>query len=145
METNITVVKLDTFDVGQEIVIAKTPVLTEKDLRDGWIDYRNQLIQEYQIEEKESFTRWNFYLFYVVNDKNKINRSLKYEVEHNTISSRKIVVNADEANDGFNTLIEKYIKFTIGPDNKNDNGNGIGDYDCNPRLFKMYEDENKES
>lgn len=140
---NITVVKLDTFNVGQEIVIAKTPVLTEKDLRDGWIDYRNQLIQEYQIEEKESFTRWNFYLFYVVNDKNKINRSLKYEVEHNTISSRKIVVNADEANDGFNTLIEKYIKFTIGPDNKNDNG--TGDYDCNPRLFKMYEDENKES
>ena len=59
METNITVVKLDTFNVGQEIVIAKTPVLTEKDLKDGWIDYRNQLIQEYQIEEKESFTRWN--------------------------------------------------------------------------------------
>ena len=143
METNITVVKLDTFNVGQEIVIAKTPVLTEKDLKDGWIDYRNQLIQEYQIEEKESFTRWNFYLFYVVNDKNKINRSLKYEVEHNTISSRQIVVNADEANDGFSTLIEKYIKFTIGPDNKNDNG--IGDSDCNPRLFKMYEDENKES
>lgn len=140
MDINISVAKLDIFNVGQVIVIAKTPVLTEKELRDYWIDFRNQLIQEHQIEEKEDFTRWNFYLFYVVNDKNKINRSLKYEVEHDTISSRKIVVNADDAKQGFQTLIDKYIKFTIEPDH---NQAGIGKYDSNPILLKKYEDENK--
>lgn len=143
MEITLDVCKTDCFGIGQDIVVAVTPVLTEEELSELWKDFRNLLIHDYQIVDIDEFTRWNFYLFYVVNDKNKINRSLKYEVEHNTISSRKIVVSADEANDGFNTLVEKYIKFTIGPDNKNDNG--IGDYDCNPRLFKMYEDENKES
>lgn len=140
MNTNISVAKLDIFNVGQVIVIAKTPILTEKELRDYWIDFRNQLIQEYQIKEKEDFTRWNFYLFYVVDDKNKINRSLKYEVEHDTISSRKIVVNAEDAKEGFPTLIDKYIKFIIEPTN---NHTDIGKYDCNPSLFKKYEDENK--
>lgn len=143
MEITLDVCKNDCFGIGQDIVVAVTPVLTEEELSQLWKDFRNLLIHDYQIVDIDEFTRWNFYLFYVVNDKNKINRSLKYEVEHNTISSRKIVVSADEANDGFNTLVEKYIKFTIGPDNKKDNG--IGDYDCNPRLFKMYEDENKES
>lgn len=140
MDANISVAKLDIFHVGQVIVIAKTPVLTEKDLRDYWIDFRNQLIQEYQIEEKEDFTRWNFYLFYVVNDKNNIDRSLKYEVEHDTISSRKIVVNVEDAKEGFQTLIDKYIKFIIEPTN---NQTDIGEYDCNPSLLKKYKDENK--
>ena len=68
------------FDIEQPIVVAVTPLLTEDELRENWIKYRD-LLMEKQVNEISDFMRWNFYLFYVVEDKTKINRSLKYEVE----------------------------------------------------------------
>ena len=73
------------FDIEQPIVVAVTPLLTEDELRENWIKYRD-LLMEKQVNEISDFMRWNFYIFYVVEDKTKINRSLKYEVEHNTIA-----------------------------------------------------------
>lgn len=100
------------FDIEQPIVVAVTPLLTEDELRENWIKYRDLLMEE-QVNEISDFMRWNFYLFYVVEDKTKINRSLKYEVEHNTISSRKIIVNETEYGGNVNSLISSYIQFEI--------------------------------
>ena len=100
------------FDIEQPIVVAVTPLLTEDELRENWIKYRD-LLMEKQVNEISDFMRWNFYLFYVVGDKTKINRSLKYEVEHNTISSRKIIVNETEYGGNVNSLISSYIQFEI--------------------------------
>lgn len=100
------------FDIEQPIVVAVTPLLTEDELRENWIKYRDLLMEE-QVNEISDFMRWNFYLFYVVEDKTKINRSLKYEVEHNTISSRKIIVNEIEYGGNVNSLISSYIQFKI--------------------------------
>ena len=70
---------------------------------------------EYQLDETDEFERWNFYLFYVVDNKNTIDRNLKYEIEHDTISSRKIVVSKDELQDENGIgLVAKYIKYDIG-------------------------------
>lgn len=102
------------FDIEQPIVVAVTPLLTEDELREQWICYRDMLMGE-QVKEISDFTRWNFYLFYVVEDKTKINRSLKYEVEHNTISSRKIIVNETEYGGDVSSLIAHYIQFEIQP------------------------------
>ena len=63
----------------------------------------------------DDFERWNFYLFYVVEDKSKIDRSLKYKIEHDTVSSRKIIINREEfAGGNYDALIASYIKYDIG-------------------------------
>lgn len=80
-----------------------------------WIDIRNELASEWQMRNLDDFERWNFYLFYVVEDKSKIDRSLKYKIEHDTVSSRKIIINREEfAGGNYDALIASYIKYDIG-------------------------------
>ena len=88
--------------------------MDEEELRNRWREFRNKLADEYQTESIDEFERWNFYLFYVVEDKNTIDRSLKHEIEHDTISSRKIIVSRKEvADDEGKRLVTSYIKFEI--------------------------------
>lgn len=89
----------DSFDVRSKILVCVTKCLTEDELRETWRNYRNDFAVEFQTDDIDEFERWNFYLFYVVDNKNAIDRSLKYEIEHDTISSRKIVVSKDELQD----------------------------------------------
>lgn len=105
----------DSFDVRSKILVCVTKCLTEDELRETWRNYRNDFAIEFQTDDIDEFERWNFYLFYVVDDKNAIDRSLKYEIEHDTISSRKIVVCKDELQDeNGESLVMRYIKYDIG-------------------------------
>lgn len=105
----------DSFDVRSKILVCVTKCLTEDELRETWRNYRNDFAIEFQTDDIDEFERWNFYLFYVVDDKNAIDRSLKYEIEHDTISSRKIVVSKDELQDeNGESLVMRYIKYDIG-------------------------------
>lgn len=89
--------------------------MTEDELRETWRNYRNDFAVEYQTDDIDEFERWNFYLFYVVDNKNAIDRNLKYEIEHDTISSRKIVVSKDELQDeNGESLVARYIKYDMG-------------------------------
>lgn len=105
----------DSFDVRSKILVCVTKCLTEDELRETWRNYLNDFAIEFQTDDIDEFERWNFYLFYVVDDKNAIDRSLKYEIEHDTISSRKIVVSKDELQDeNGESLVMRYIKYDIG-------------------------------
>lgn len=105
----------DSFDVRSKILVCVTKCLTEDELREPWRNYRNDFAIEFQTDDIDEFERWNFYLFYVVDNKNAIDRSLKYEIEHDTISSRKIVVSKDELQDeNGESLVMRYIKYDIG-------------------------------
>ena len=105
----------DSFDVRSKILVCVTKCLTEDELRETWRNYRNDFAVEFQTDDIDEFERWNFYLFYVVDNKNAIDRSLKYEIEHDTISSRKIVVSKDELQDeNGESLVVRYIKYDIG-------------------------------
>lgn len=105
----------DSFDVRSKILVCVTKCLTEDELRETWRNYRNDFAVEFQTDDIDEFERWNFYLFYVVDNKNTIDRSLKYEIEHDTISSRKIVVSKDELQDeNGESLVMRYIKYDIG-------------------------------
>lgn len=105
----------DSFDVRSKILVCVTKCLTEDELRETWRNYRNDFAIEFQTDDIDEFERWNFYLFYVVDNKNAIDRSLKYEIEHDTISSRKIVVSKDELQDeNGESLVVRYIKYDIG-------------------------------
>lgn len=104
----------DSFAVRSIILVCVTKCLTEDKLRKNWRNYRNDFAVEYQTDDIDEFERWNFYLFYVVDNKNAIDRNLKYEIEHDTISSRKIVVSKDELQDeNGESLVARYIKYDI--------------------------------
>lgn len=105
----------DSFDVRSKILVCVTKCLAEDELRETWRNYRNDFAVEFQTDDIDEFERWNFYLFYVVDNKNAIDRNLKYEIEHDTISSRKIVVSKDELQDeNGESLVMIYIKYDIG-------------------------------
>lgn len=88
--------------------------MTEAVLRARWKEIRNELASKWQMRNLDDFERWNFYLFYVVENKSGINRSLKYEIEHDTVSSRKIIINCEEfGDDNYESLIASYIKYDI--------------------------------
>lgn len=107
--------EFDIFEIGVNILIAITECLPEETLRTQWRSLRNKLAEERQMDPLDDFERWNFYLFYVVEDKSAIDRSLKYEIEHDTVSSRKIIINREEfAGGNYDTLIALYIKYDIG-------------------------------
>lgn len=113
--TGAIVKSFDSFDVHSRILVCVTKCLTEDELRETWRNYRNDFAVEYQTDDIDEFERWNFYLFYIVNDKNAIDRNLKYEIEHDTISSRKIVVSKEELQDeNGESLVTRYIKYDIG-------------------------------
>lgn len=106
--------EFDIFEIGVNILIAITECLSKETLRTQWRPIRNKLAEEKQMEPMDDFERWNFYLFYVVEDKSEINRSLKHEIEHDTVSSRKIIVDRAEFADGnYESLIASYIKYDI--------------------------------
>lgn len=110
----IKIKEIDIFNIGAKVLLCVTNEMSYEDLRDKWKEIRNQLASEWQMRDISDFERWNFYLFYVVKDKNNIDRSLKYKIEHDTISSRKIIINQTEfQEDNYNTLITSYIKFNI--------------------------------
>lgn len=109
MENNVTI--SDSFGIGKNILLCTTQCMSEDELRNTWRNIRNHVATKYQIQDIDEFMRWNFYIFYIVEDKNAIDRSLKYEIEHDTISSRKIVVNNNEFEGEVSNLEKKYIHF----------------------------------
>ena len=107
--------ELDIFDIGVNVLLCVTECMSKDALRNRWIDIRDELASEWQMRNLDDFERWNFYLFYVVENKSKIDRTLKYEIEHDTVSSRKIIIDCAEFTDGnYDTLIASYIKYDIG-------------------------------
>ena len=104
--------KADVFGIESDIEVFVTRVMDEKTLATQWKEIRNQVALN-QTDLDDEFERWNFYLFYVV-DNPVADLSLKYEIEHDTISSRKMVVKAEAVSDALcNSLISKYIKYDL--------------------------------
>lgn len=104
----------DVFGIGTPIKIFITKEMGEAELRTQW-RYIRDLIANEQKSLNDDFERWNFYLFYRL--KGVIDVSLRHLIEHDTISSRKIIVPSEEYGENdFDSLIEKYIKYTIGPE-----------------------------
>lgn len=63
---------------------------TQDDLKNNWRDFNGQLTSDFVIHLKEEYSRWNFYIFFLSD--NEVLKSLKYEIENNKFSSRKIVI-----------------------------------------------------
>ena len=77
-------------------------------------------MMKYQNSLTDDFSRWNFYIFYVVDNLDTLDGSLRYIVEHDTVSSRKILIDKKEIKDGGSTydiVVRKYINYNIIPVN----------------------------
>lgn len=76
----------------------------ESDLRGLWKVVSNTIAITFQTQLKDDFAKWNTYIFFSIDF--EINRELKYTIENNKFSSRKIIV--EEAIDP-DDVIDKYI------------------------------------
>lgn len=105
-------IKRDVFGIDSDIDVFVTKVLDEQTLSLNWKAIRNHVARS-QFDLDDEFERWNFYLFYVV-DTPTIDLNLKYEIEHDTVSSRKMVVDASVVDDELcDKLVKKFIKYDI--------------------------------
>ena len=83
------------------------------DLKKNWKDFNSQITTDIVINLKEEYSRWNFYIFFF--SKDLVPKSLKYEIENNKFSSRKIVIENCES------ITEEVIKNSITEHITNDN------------------------
>jgi len=83
------------------------------DLKRNWKDFNSQITTDIVINLKEEYSRWNFYIFFF--SKDLVPKSLKYEIENNKFSSRKIVIENCEF------ITEEVIKNELSEHITNDN------------------------
>lgn len=71
------------------IYIFSVVVENEQELNNIWEDMISDIAVYFQAELKKDIERWNIYSVFFVNG--KVSKKLKYEIEHDMYSSRKIV------------------------------------------------------
>lgn len=106
-------VEQDVFDIQSKVEVFITKPLSHQNLLENWQKIRNDIADRQRMIDDE-FERWNHYLFYLAEEEAVNDISLKYKIEHDTISSRKIVISANEykSND-FSEVIGRYIKYSF--------------------------------
>lgn len=103
------------FGENQRVVIFITQPLDHEKLKSEWEAIRNEVANSQSMIDDE-FERWNHYLFFLVDEKSMLDINLKYKIEHDTISSRKILISQKEyTEDGFETVVKKYIQYAFEP------------------------------
>lgn len=123
-QTRYELKNIDVFGFSHDVYVAITNRMTSEELKSCWRDIRNEIMTEFQNKLTDDFSRWNFYVFYVVNDLNTLNGSLRYMIEHDTVSSRKILIDGRDTKDDENSyeaVVKKYISYDILPAHKVDN------------------------
>lgn len=77
----------------------------EKFLLENWKAITNSIALNYQKHLETSFEKWNIYLFFLTSQA-IVDIDLKYTIENNTFSSRKIIEDASLSKE---TLIKKHV------------------------------------
>ncbi len=123
----------DVFDIHSMVDVFITRPLNHNDLREKWKDIRNDIAESQRFIDDE-FERWNHYLFYLAEEDAVNDVSLKYQIEHDTISSRKIVISTKEYREhDFNVVIKRYIKYSFDEEEYEE----MDDFHKNPIVTKL--------
>jgi len=111
----------DVFGIGSNIDIFITKPLTVEDLKGYWDKIRTQIAMTYQRSLDDDFERWNFYIFYVLKKGEHIDENLKFKIEHDTLSSRKIIISEGKIRGKKQPedLISKYLCYSLNLENEN--------------------------
>lgn len=78
---------------------------SEEYLSKSWLHITNSIALNYQNYLETNFEKWNIYLFFLISEPIE-DLNLKYTIENNTFSSRKIVEDVTVSKD---FLIRKYV------------------------------------
>jgi hypothetical protein len=77
---------------------------TESTLTEQWSEIRNFIAYKFQANVDDEFCKWNIYLFFILPI--PISLDIKYKIENDTFSSRKVVI---ENNDAYDTIIADHL------------------------------------
>lgn len=137
----------DVFGSSHNLYIAITTFLSHKDLAESWRDIRNEVMTKWQDTITDDFSRWNFYLFYVVENLDMLDGTLRYQIEHDMVSSRKILVDRSDYNkdaDLYETVVRKYINYDVTEGEEEDGDiHPFGKSNEVVQLIKNIKDENQ--
>jgi len=106
---------------------------SEKLLKEKWEEIANLIAVDFQARQTNEYQVWNIYLFYVIN--NPIAKELKYKIENDTFSSRKIVV---EKTKDIDSMISEHILNNIYVNLENDI-NPTNDFSPNKTIESILE------
>lgn len=102
------------FDYAGHFLITLVKNENSQNLQDSWKAVNSSLSQYLVDKMNDDFSRWNLYLLFLLGT--PIDKTLQYEIENNTFSSRKIVIPNfhDEINDeSAQLLISDHIDFSF--------------------------------
>lgn len=134
-------IKKDVFGFSHDLYIAITAPMGQEELAESWRDIRNEVMMKWQENITDDFSRWNFYVFYVVDDLDKLDGSLRYQIEHDMVSSRKILVdNRDNVKmeDLYKTVVGKYINYDVTEGEEEDDD--IHPFDKSNEVIQLIKD-----
>jgi hypothetical protein len=109
----------------------------EKTLKKTWSKVYNSIAFYIHDKFENTFEKWNLYLFYVINSDCSI--PLKYEIENNPFSSRKIVIENNRASKKCHEqIIGNYI-FDLDIELNNKEKLQLQEFKQDGRIFKLIE------
>jgi len=98
---------------GGEVIACFVNFKDDAVLKNQWKELNSYLTAKFIPTVKDDYSKWNFYIFYL--SKGTVEKQLKYEIENNKFSSRKIVI------ENVNSITEKEISLFISEHITNDN------------------------
>jgi len=104
---------IGTIHFGGDVIVCMVKFKDEKVLKKQWKEFNSYLTVKFIPSVKDEYSKWNFYIFYF--SEKKVDKPLKYEIENNKFSSRKIVIENCES------ITEEVIKNSITEHITNDN------------------------
>ncbi|MCD0478901.1 hypothetical protein LPB90_10560 [Chryseobacterium sp. LC2016-29] len=75
---------------GGEIIVCIVKFNNDANLVNNWKEFNSYLTAKFITTIKDDYSKWNFYIFYF--SENIVGKAIKYEIENNKFSSRKIVI-----------------------------------------------------
>jgi hypothetical protein len=112
---------------------------SEASLAKDWENLSNSIAVYYQSQLPDEFEIWNLYLFYIT--ESIADKHLKYKIENDTVSSRKILLSYNgEVNDEFiASTVEEHItnkNLELLPQEKRPDAQKT-DFERNPLLWEV--------
>ena len=121
-------------DFGSTIPVFFIYLEDEKLLEEKWERIANLIAVDFQARQRDEYQVWNIYLFYIID--NQISKELKYKIENDTFSSRKIVIENTKNQD---LMIDNHILNDINICLENDK-NPTNSFDSNQIIESILED-----
>lgn len=123
---------------GSNIPIILIQFKNLDNLEKHWKEFNSFITAEYLIKLDNDFSKWNSYIFFVTEE---VPKSLKYEIENNKFSTRKIVIEMETPiinDEVINNIISEHI---VNDDIKFDiQSIDVGEFSKNELISVFFDD-----